>query len=346
MHKKKILLKKAHDEAEKLKTINQRRLAFKAIADFYIDSDQNKSLEYYKRVLNDIKKHETNSTFLFLIYSLVKALFFLKQEIGLEIANEIYEKIGDFDFGKNFIESTEWKSKALFWSAVGFWKFNKKKGINIMNEAVVEYTKRTSVQWPMWAYYIAYSCYELIHDLNVDIVKEIIREILNALPCKRREEFIDTISLNLCEFDEAEEPLQKYGVYQNRLSNNTKELVKFLLPFCSKNAAAKSHLALCISNWEIDDQEAHREINFATKIAEESEKTLSDSIFKDIFLTYAVVKGLNRCLYSVKMLSLKNKRFSEVKSNIYELVIDNIKERKEYIIELWNAVKSTDKYLY
>lgn len=346
------VLTKAHHEAENASFIQERERAFRILAEYYMTSDREQAVEFYRRALIELREYENAVLVTSEVSWIMKACCRLPTEQSMELASLAYNVVQDFPYESAYYVQEHSKFDALIEVATALWPSDKSEGIRIIKEAANEYIKKIRLEadvfYSRFAGGFKISLLKLAEHSGPDAAMEMLHEFLRVIPGSQHRVMVNGIVEGLCEFEILDEkkPPGRYDIWvPKRLDKNRFALLEGLFPLCSVSVTAKIHLAFGTSKWGSDHEYVLHEITRAAGIAEELGSTLDDHDSQQIWVSYAAAEGFDGCLRAASALLSRPRLIPRRAEKFLLCAIDQVPQKLAFLRSLWVALQSLKEYV-
>ena len=231
----------------------------------------------------------------------------------------------------------------MLWSTIALWSSSKSEAIEVLREAVAEHSSKTRARrktiWE-WNWHMGKACIALTEHLDVDSGKEMLTASLSSLNDSEKKAMADDIAMHFINFSGGtDEPLEKLGIRQKRLTDTTGELLKHIMQLCSLRVVALSHFAFGITAWGREHDIVIHEMACAVNTLKQS-----GNFSGDIWLAHAAAHGFEACLHAAHSLFTEKERFLSKANHLLICAIDQMPQKAAFLRDLWNNLRSLEEY--
>ena len=337
------ILEEACGEAENATILDQRERAFRKLGEFYLHSDRGRAVDFFGLSLMEATKGTIAFSFISSISEAAQICLQLPISLAKKLGTQIRDAVQRFPYASNFQNDVDSKAQAMLWSTIALWSSSKSEAIEVLREAVAEHSSKTRARrktiWE-WNWHMGKACIALTEHLDVDSGKEMLTASLSSLNDSEKKAMADDIAMHFINFSGGtDEPLEKLGIRQKRLTDTTGELLKHIMQLCSLRVVALSHFAFGITAWGREHDIVIHEMACAVNTLKQS-----GNFSGDIWLAHAAAHGFEACLHAAHSLFTEKERFLSKANHLLICAIDQMPQKAAFLRDLWNNLRSLEEY--
>ncbi|MHB9071273.1 MAG: P-loop domain-containing protein [Sedimentisphaerales bacterium] len=319
--------------------------AFWISGDYFISSRPEKAFHFYRRALQEIPKIFNGSILVYYIDSLAKRCLRLPEEYAIILSDDLYNVARSLHGGKHIIYFAD-KVGSLICASIAFWPHDQTKADSVLKEAVQEACQQSvsfSLEFP--GFEIKQCFGYLVEYYGFNTAATWVHHCIETFPQTYRQGMANSICSKLCEGNSnGDLPLEKFGILQKRLEYIDFMMIKELMPLCSEAIKAMCNFAFAITLWGTIQDHVSHEIDIAVSNIEAISHELRERTIMEIWITYAIVNGLEgvaRALCALMRAGLLAKEIDR----LLLVAVSCSENGSQFVRDTWEALESAEQYI-